>query len=53
MSTLEPREEKMFVWNQTKSDGSKVIEGRYKIVSNTATSSYDKLEKSITINILK
>jgi hypothetical protein len=53
ISVLEPREEKTFVWNQTKSDGSKIIEGRYKIVSNTDSTSGNVLEKSITINILK
>ena len=53
ISALQPKEEKMFVWNQTKLDGSKVIEGRYKIVSNTDSSSGNVLEKSITINILK
>ena len=53
ISVLEPKEEKTFVWNQTKSDGSKVIEGRYKIVSNTDSNSGNVLEKTITINILK
>ena len=53
ISVLEPKEEKTFVWNQTKSDGSKIIEGRYKIVSNTDSTSDNVLEKSITINILK
>ncbi len=53
ISALQPKEEKTFVWNQTKLDGSKVIEGRYKIVSNTDPSSGNVLEKSITINILK
>jgi hypothetical protein len=53
ISILEPKEEKMFVWNQTKSDSSKIIEGRYKIVSNTDSNSSNVLEKSITINIIK
>ena len=53
ISVLEPKEEKTFVWNQTKSDGSKVIEGRYKIVSNTDSNSGNVLEKTITINIFK
>lgn len=53
ISVLKPEEEKMFVWNQTKSDGSKIIEGRYTIVSSTDTSSNNVLKKSITINILK
>jgi hypothetical protein len=53
ISTLQPKEEKIFVWDQTKSDGSKVIDGRYKIVSNTIQDNGKKLEKSITINIFK
>lgn len=53
ISVLQPKEEKMFVWNQEKSDGSKIIEGRYKIVSNTDSTSSNVLEKSITINIFK
>jgi hypothetical protein len=53
ISTLEPKEEKMFVWDQTKSDGSKVIDGRYKIVSNMIQNNGKKLERSITINIFK
>lgn len=52
ISVLEPKEEKIFDWNQTKSDGSKIIEGRYKIVSS-ATAGQDLLEKSIIINIFK
>ncbi|MGI0003144.1 MAG: hypothetical protein ACRD91_02855 [Nitrosopumilaceae archaeon] len=53
VSTLEPREERTFVWDQIKNDGGQVIEGRYKIVS---TANYDEgktIKKSITINILK
>ena len=53
ISVLKPEEEKVFVWNQTKSDGSKIIEGRYNIVSSTDPSSGNVLKKSITINILK
>jgi len=53
ISVLKSKEEKTFVWNQIKSDGSKIIEGRYKIVSNTDPTSGFMLEKSITINILK
>ena len=53
ISVLQPKEEKVFVWNQTKSDGSKIIEGRYKVISNTYSDSGNVLEKSITINILK
>lgn len=53
ISVLKPEEEKVFVWNQTKLDGSKIIEGRYNIVSNTDSSSGNMLKKSITINIFK
>ena len=53
LSVLNPEEGKTFVWNQTKSDGSKIIEGRYNIVSSTDTSSDNVLKKSITINIFK
>ncbi len=52
ISTLEPKEEKNFVWDQTKNDGSKTYQGRYKIVSN-ASESGNMLKKSVTINILK
>jgi hypothetical protein len=53
ISVLKPEEEKVFVWNQTKLDGSKIIEGRYNVVSSTDPSSGNVLKKSITINILK
>jgi hypothetical protein len=53
ISHLQPKEEKVFVWDQTKSDGSKIIEGRYNIVSSTDMSSGNVIEKSITINIFK
>jgi hypothetical protein len=52
VSTLEPKEERTFVWDQTKDDGEQIIEGRYKIVSST---DYEgkTIKKSITVNILK
>ena len=53
ISILQPKDEKMFVWDQTKSNGDKVIEGRYKIVSNTIQNNKNFLEKSLTINIFK
>ena len=53
ISVLEPREEKMFVWDQTKSNGERIIEGRYKIVSNALQDNGKILEKSLTINIFK
>jgi len=52
ISTLEPKEEQTFVWDQTKNDGEQVIEGRYKIVSN-ASSEGKTIKKSITVNIFK
>ena len=53
ISVLKPEEEKVLVWNQTKLDGTKIIEGRYNVVSSTDASSGNVLKKSITINILK
>jgi hypothetical protein len=53
ISILQPKEEKMFVWDQTKSDGDKIIEGRYKIVSSTIQDDGKRLEKSLTINVFK
>lgn len=53
VSTLNPKEEKTFVWDQTKTDGSKIFQGRYKIVSSTWTDSSNMLKKSVTINIFK
>lgn len=53
ISILQPKEEKMFVWDQTKSDNDKVIDGRYKIVSNTIPNNGKILETSLTINIFK
>jgi len=53
ISTLEPKEEKIFVWNQTKSDGGKAYQGRYKIVSSTIEGAEPSLQKSVTINLLK
>jgi hypothetical protein len=53
ISVLEPKEEKMFVWDQTKSDGDKIIDGRYKIVSSAIVGGENVLTKSLTINVLK
>jgi len=50
---LEPKEEKIFAWDQTKSDGEKIIDGRYKIVSSAISSGGNVLTKSLTINVLK
>lgn len=53
ISKLEPREEKIFVWDQTKSDGGKAYQGRYKVVSNVIEDAGSSLKKSVTINLLK
>ena len=53
VSTLNPKEEKTFVWDQIKTDGSKIFQGRYKIVSSTWADSSNVLKKSVTINIFK
>jgi len=53
ISVLEPKEEKMFAWDQTKSDGDKIIDGRYKIVSSAIAGGENVLTKSLTINVLK
>jgi hypothetical protein len=52
ISTLNPKEEKTFVWGQTKTDGSKIFEGRYQIVSRTSGTGL-VLQKSVTINIVQ
>ena len=53
ISKLEPKEEKTFLWDQTKSDGGKAYQGRYKIVSSATEDSGVALKKSVTINLLK
>jgi len=53
VSILEPKEEKTFVWNQTKTSGTKVFEGRYQIISSTSSSMGNMLEKSVTINVVQ
>lgn len=53
ISILQPKEEKVFVWDQTKSGGDKVIDGRYKIISKMIQNNGKMLEKSLTINIFK
>jgi hypothetical protein len=53
ISKLDPKEEKKFIWDQTKTDGSKIYQGRYEIVSSTSLDSGHILKKSVTINILK
>jgi len=53
VSTLHPKEEKTFVWDQTKTDGSKIFEGRYQIISSTSQFMGNVLTKSVTINIMQ
>jgi hypothetical protein len=53
ISTLEPKEEKIFEWDQTKNDGISVLEGTYKVVSSAADDEENVVKKSISINIFK
>jgi len=53
ISTLEPKEEKTFVWEQKKMDGSDSLEGRYKIIVEGFDYENNKVKKSIVINVLK
>ena len=53
ISTLEPKEEKTFVWEQKKMDGSDLLEGFYKIVVEGFDHENNKVKKSIVINVLK
>jgi len=53
ISTLEPKEEKTYVWNQNRMDGSDSLEGIYKIVVDGFDHENNKAKKSIVINLLK
>jgi len=53
ISTLEPKEEKIFEWDQIKNDGDLVLHGTYKITSSGLTIGEKTVKKSITINIFK
>ena len=53
ISTLEPMEEKTFVWNQKKMNGSDSLEGIYKIIVEGFDHDNNKVKKSIIINLLK
>ena len=53
ISTLEPKEEKTFVWNQKRMDGSASLEGIYKIIVEGFDHENNKVKKSIVINVLK
>lgn len=52
-SRLEPKQESLFVWNQTKNDGTQVIGGRYVVESSIFTENEQKITDSITINVLE
>ena len=53
ISTLEPMEEKTFVWDQKRMDNSDSLEGIYKIVAEGFDHENNKVKKSIVINLLK
>jgi len=53
ISILEPKEEKIFEWDQIKNDGDLVLHGTYKITSIGLTIGEKTVKKSITINIFK
>ncbi|HSB84155.1 MAG TPA: hypothetical protein VLD64_06695 [Nitrosarchaeum sp.] len=53
ITTLNPKDEVVFVWDQMKNDNTPVLEGLYKISSDGIDSAGNKVEKSITINIWK
>jgi hypothetical protein len=46
-------DEKTFVWDQKKMDGSDSLEGRYKIIVEGFDHENNKVKKSIVINLLK
>ena len=52
ISTLEPKQQITFVWDQIKSDGDPLKQGTYKITS-IAIDDDQTVKKSITINIFK
>jgi len=52
-TTLNPREETTFVWNQIKHDNMPVLEGLYKISSTGFDSTGNKVEKFVTVHIWK
>ena len=53
ISTLEPKEEVTFTWDQIKNDGDPALEGLYKIISEGKDSEQNKISKSITVHIYK
>ncbi len=53
ISTLEPKQEITFVWDQIKSDGDPLKQGTYKITSMAFDEDDQTVKKSISINIFK
>ena len=53
VSSLDPKEETEFVWNQTKNDGGQALEGLYKIHAIGLDDDKKKIEKSVTVSIWK
>jgi len=53
ISTLEPTQEVSFVWDQIKNNGEPLLEGLYKIETETKDDQGKTVKKTITINILK
>ena len=53
ISTLEPKDEVSFVWDQIKNDGDSALHGTYKIVTKALDENQKEVKKSITINIFK
>ena len=53
ISTLQPTQEVSFVWDQIKNNGEPLLEGLYKIETETKDDQGKTVKKTITINILK
>jgi len=53
ISTLEPTQEVSFVWDQIKNNGEPLLEGVYKIETQTKDDQGKTVKKTVTINILK
>jgi hypothetical protein len=53
ISTLDPRDEVTFSWDQMKNDGDVVLEGVYKISAKALDDGGNNVEKSTTITIWK
>jgi len=53
ISTLEPTQEVSFVWDQIKNNGEPILEGLYKIETETKDDQGKTVKKTITINIVK